>query len=157
MAYCDGHCTCGKEFHLKLIKNIRRYEGMRKLPYLDSATPPRITIGIGRNLTDTGISEDEAMFLLLNDLKKAKRFLHTFSWFANLNDDRKIIVINMVINLGLKGFTTFKHMLSALSKGDYRSAADEMEDSLWAKQVGYRAKELAEGMRNGKLVERKTG
>ena len=41
------------------------------MSYKCTANPPRDTIGVGRNLNDVGISEEEAMFLLDNDIKKS--------------------------------------------------------------------------------------
>jgi hypothetical protein len=54
----------------KLVDELIRDEGLRLRPYMDSATPPRITIGVGRNLSDVGISKDEAFRMLHNDLER---------------------------------------------------------------------------------------
>ena len=43
----------------KLIKMLRHHEGVRHKPYYDTATPPKLTIGVGRNLDDNGLSDDE--------------------------------------------------------------------------------------------------
>jgi lysozyme len=52
----------------------------------------------------------------------------------------------MIFNLGLPRFLGFKKMIQALCEDDYAEAAEQMLDSLWSKQVGKRAKVLAEIM-----------
>ena len=37
-----------------------------------------------------------------------------------------------------------KKMLTAMARGDWKAASDEMMDSLWARQTSRRAKELAD-------------
>ena len=49
-----------------LIKELTRDEGMRLMPYRD--TVGKLTIGVGRNLDDVGISLDEANMLLTNGI-----------------------------------------------------------------------------------------
>jgi len=49
-----------------LRSQIERHEGLRLKPYLDTATPPRLTIGYGRNLDDVGITREEADYMLAN-------------------------------------------------------------------------------------------
>ena len=46
----------------KLLSDLVRDEGLRLRPYAD--TVGKTTIGVGRNLTDVGISHDEALALL---------------------------------------------------------------------------------------------
>lgn len=50
----------------KLIKQLKKHEGVELKPY--KCTSNKLTIGIGRNLEDVGISEHEAEYLLMNDL-----------------------------------------------------------------------------------------
>ena len=54
-----------------LMEDLVRDEGLRLELYQDSVG--KWTIGVGRNLDDVGISEDEAMYLLRNDISRAKR------------------------------------------------------------------------------------
>ncbi|BCV03392.1 MAG: hypothetical protein CM15mV66_210 [uncultured marine virus] len=53
----------------------------------------------------------------------------------------------MVYQMGEGGVSKFKGMLSALRKGKYTDASDEMIDSLWYRQTPNRASELALTMR----------
>ena len=56
-----------------LRSELRRDEGVRLKPYRD--TVGKITIGVGRNLTDVGITPDEADVLLDHDIAAAIGYL----------------------------------------------------------------------------------
>lgn len=117
------------------------------MPY--RCTSGKLTIGIGRNLDDNGITEQEAMILLHNDIVRVKNQLSHLPEYLNLDEVRRTVLANMCFNLGIGGLRTFKKMLSALDHGDYDKAADEMLESKWAHQVGKRAVRLARQMRTG--------
>lgn len=131
----------------KLKEQLIRHEGMRLKPY--RCTANKTTIGVGRNLDDVGISEDEAMLLLENDIKKIKEQAEKLPWFLKLNEARQNVVLNMIFNLGLNGFLKFKETIHYLESGQYDQAAIEMLESKWADQVGERAKELSKIMFSG--------
>jgi lysozyme len=115
------------------------------VPYMD--TTGHLTIGVGHNLSKP-ISHRAAMLILEDDIADAKNdCLHAFPWFVELNEQRQAVIINMCFNLGLSRLKKFAGMLKAIELGDYDKAADEMLDSLWTKQVGKRAVELAAIMR----------
>lgn len=136
---------------MSLIEQLIRHEGLRLRPYID--TVGKLTIGVGRNLTDIGISEDEAMLLLRNDLLSAENVLrYQLPWVSQLDQQRLNVLINMTFNLGIQGLLKFRHTLEAVRQGDWNAAADQMLSGLWARQVKGRAVELAETMRTG--VER---
>lgn len=127
-------------------ERIKQHEGFRGKPY--RCTAGKLTIGYGRNIEDNGITEAEASFLLDNDLKRCEaECRQAFSWFDNLDDIRQGVIVEMDFNLGLKKFLSFKKMLAACEKKDYELATREMLDSLWARQVGQRAKILADLMK----------
>ena len=56
-----------------LEEQLIRHEGYRQFPYLCSAG--KSTVAIGRNLDDRGISEEEAKYLLHNDITICKQEL----------------------------------------------------------------------------------
>jgi len=58
------------------------------------------------------------------------------------------IITNMAFNLGRTKLREFKDMLKAIKNKDYETASLEMMDSNWSAQVGDRAVNLAERMRN---------
>ena len=52
----------------KVIAMLRKHEGMRNYPY--KCSEGFLTLGIGRNLETNGITEDEAIYLLENDIER---------------------------------------------------------------------------------------
>ena len=123
-------------------------EGSRLRPYTD--TVGKITIGIGRNLSDVGISKDEQDLMFQNDVFRADAIARDlFPTFDDLTDNRKAVLCNMAFNLGKGSLSSFVLMISAVNQGDYATAADRMLKSLWAIQVGGRATRLSNLMRSG--------
>src|SRR5690348_16461408 len=105
-------------------------EGLRLKPYTD--TVGKITIGVGRNLTDRGISRDEAMAMLEHDIDEAEAWLlRQCPWALPLDPPRYAVLVNMRFNLGPSRFLGFARMLTAVQVGDYARAADEMIESRW--------------------------
>jgi len=136
-----------KEFVRKMLV---RHEGLRLKPYRCSAG--KLTIGVGRNIEDNGISEEEAYLMLEHDIDSVIKVLKArYDWFERLNEVRKAVVIDMAFNLGVQGFGAFKKTISLIESGDFEEASYEMLKSKWAVQVGYRAKELSEMMRSGEI------
>lgn len=119
---------------------IRLHEGYRRHPYQCSAG--KATIGIGRNLDDVGIDEDEASYLMGRDIERAIQHLRLEPYWLVLSPVRQAVLIDMVFNLGWSRFSKFRKFRDALARGDYRAAADEMVDSHWYRQVGNRSKRL---------------
>lgn len=123
-------------------------EGNKAKPYTD--TVGKLTIGVGRNLTDRGLSPDEVNYLLNNDIniatQDAKKLVPGFD---KLDDVRQEVLVNMAFNLGLARLSGFKKFLAAVNAGDFSRASVEMLDSVWAKQVGARAIRLSNAMRTG--------
>lgn len=135
----------------ELTDDLKRDEGMVLHAYTDSLG--FITIGIGRLIDERrggGISEDEAEYLLRNDIARVVKNLDFYlPWWKLLSEPRQRVLANMCFNLGIAGLLTFKRTLAAVKEGRYSDAADGMLQSKWAKQVGNRAKRLAEVMRTG--------
>lgn len=132
----------------KLIKQLKKHEGVELKPY--KCTSNKLTIGIGRNLEDVGISEHEAEYLLMNDLDTYMTAAKTYDWYNGLNDARKAVIVNMLFNMGQTNFNKFLKMKQALDVGDHAEAAKQMLDSRWAKQVKGRSAELSKQMETGK-------
>lgn len=127
---------------------LKKHEGRRLKPYV--CTAGKLTIGFGRNLDDVGISIDEAEFMLDNDIKRTLAECRSnFTWFNGLSENRQAVVASMVFNMGLARFKVFARTIAHIEAGYYEDAAREMLDSKWASQVGHRAVELAQLMREG--------
>lgn len=127
---------------------IKKHEGIRLKPYKD--TVGKWTIGIGRNLDDVGITEEEAMYLFRGDLSRVVDALRAgFDWFEQLSEVRQAVLIDMCFNLGINGLSKFRMMLGHCANGEFSAASVEMLNSRWAGQVGGRAIELAAMMEIG--------
>lgn len=126
---------------------LLKHEGLRLKPYKD--TVGKLTIGVGRNLDDVGISKEEAMILLDNDIIKAKALLYKNLPFAErLPVDVQDVLVDMTFNMGIGGLLQFKTFLSLLSVGKYDEASIAMLQSKWAIQVKGRAVELSDIIKN---------
>lgn len=123
-----------------------RDEGLKLKPYRD--TVGKLTIGVGRNLDDVGISEAEAATLLESDIARTAKALDlNLPWWTTLSEERQRVLLNMAFNMGIAGLLGFKNTLAAIQAGKYEDAAKEMLTSKWAAQVGNRAQRLAQMMR----------
>jgi len=134
--------------HALLRSDLIRHEGKRSFPYLDSVG--KTTIGIGHNLDDLGLSDEQIASLLSGDIDIAEQALDniTLDW-RFFSEDRKLVILNMAFNLGETRLRTFRKMWAALGQKDWDEAANQMVDSKWYGQVGKRAVELVSRMRNG--------
>jgi len=130
------------------LERIKEKEGFS--PYIYKCPAGKLTIGYGTNLEDRGISKAEAQMLVLNDLQRAITSLQNiFEGWEFFSAKRKVALIDMVYNLGVAGFCKFKNMILAIKKEDWDKAAKCAMDSLYAKQVGVRAKENAKWLKEG--------
>lgn len=137
-----------EELHSAVKRSVLHHEGRSKFPYTD--TRGNITIGIGYNLSDRGVSDKWINEQYEEDVQYFySKLFNDFDWFNRLNNDRKVVLIDMIFNLGYKNFLSFKRLISALSRDDYKEAAHEMLESKWAHQVKNRANELANAMLTG--------
>ena len=111
------------------------------------------TIGVGHLIDERkggSISHKISMLILADDIaEKLGQCDRAFDWFDDLNETRKIVILNMVFNMGLGNFKDFKKTISYIEDGDYDEASVEMLDSKWSNQVGSRATELSTMMKNG--------
>lgn len=120
----------------------------RHIVYRDSVD--KATIGYGRNVDDKGLSEQEALDMLLNDINDSMASCRRlFSNFDLLDDIRQEVLIDMVFNLGETGLSRFNNMRKSVEILDFKAAAEHMLDSLWARQVKGRATRLANMMITG--------
>lgn len=132
----------------KLKDELTRDEGLRKNVY--KCTAGKLTIGVGRNLEDNGLSEDEIALMLENDIRNCEKQLFAYiPVFKFLNEVRQRVLLNMCFNMGIGTLRRFKRMVAALEKRDYAAAKREMLDSRWARQVGSRSARLARQMEDG--------
>ena len=127
----------------QLKKDLIRDEDKVKLPYED--TVGKITIGVGRNLTDVGLSDDEIDFLLDNDIKRVIGELDkAFPWWLDLPENARLFMANLCFNLGLPKFRKFTTTLKLIERRQFKAAAKAFrENKRYFAQVGQRAERLA--------------
>jgi lysozyme len=131
-----------------MVRQLRLHEGERLKPY--RCTAGKLTIGVGRNLEDRGITAAESAYLLCNDIMAMEtELVRALPWVTQLNEVRQRVLVDMAFNLGVVGLLNFKRTLAAIQAGQYQQAATMMLDSKWAGQVGQRAERLARMMATG--------
>ena len=124
-----------------LIKN----EGMELKPY--QCTSDKTTIGVGRNLTDNGITVQEAEMLLANDMDGVFADLdRNIPFWQSMPYNVRLVLADMCFCLGINRLQKFTKMLEAMEERDFELAGEELLDSTYAVQVKGRAD------RNYKLV-----
>jgi len=128
---------------MKSEKLIKIHEGKTNVPYRD--TVGILTVGYGRNL-EKGLSDNIIDALFSEDMVDVRADCLKFDWYHNLSPVRQAVIENMLFNLGLTRFRKFNNMLRAVSISDFETASEEMLDSKWARQVGYRADQLSSMM-----------
>ena len=130
-------------FYDKLTEQLKKHEGLRLYPY--RCTAGKLTIGVGRNLDDKGISEEEANELLQDDIYDVEIQLdEQLPWWRDKPENVQLVLADMCFNLGINGLLTFDKFLHAIRLNFIETAQIEMMDSLWATQVGTRANDLRE-------------
>lgn len=123
----------------------------RHYPYTD--TVGKTTVGWGRNLTDRGLSEDEAQLMLENDVVIAiGELVARFPWFEHLDEVRQGALVNLCFNMGSARLAKFHTTLGFLRAGNYENASISLLQSKYADQVGNRALRVAEQIRSGQWV-----
>lgn len=130
------------EFSKMALALIEHHEGRRAFPYYDSVG--KISIGIGRNLADRGLSDDEISLLFLNDMRLSRQICQQlFVNFDSIAPTRQAALLSMAFNLGAPRLGKFHNMRAAIAADDWRLAAAEALDSKWARQLPARAAEIA--------------
>ena len=121
-----------------LLEQLKDFEGLELKAY--QCTAGKTTIGLGRNLDDYGITEEEAYYLAKNNINELEDELdRAIPWWRQLDDARQRALINLSYNVGTTTLLKFKKTLQYLEDGSYEEAAKEVLDSRWADQVGRRA------------------
>ena len=137
-----------------LKKELVRDEGVVLHAYQDHLG--YWTLGVGRLIDERkggGISHEEAMYLLGNDISRVEQELsRRLDWWDGLDDARQRALCNMAFQLGVNGLMQFKNMLRALSEAQWDRARAEALNSLWARQTPNRAARVANMLAYGDRV-----
>ena len=149
---------------MKINDYIKHWEGFSNKYYFCPSN--KLTIGYGRNVTDNPISYDEYIMLFpllsrseamiaiaiegISEYQSAKLLagfvvseikylMRKYRWFRELSYYRRMVILDMIYNLGLSDFRKFKKMIKALKGRKYDEASNEIIDSKYYIQVGERA------------------
>jgi len=123
------------------LEIIKEHEGFRQYPYKCSAN--KTTIGYGHNLDDRGISKKIAEMIFKEDINVAiDDVFEIFPDFHKFTENQKIVLVDMMFNLGIIRFRKFRKMIRAIKKGDWKKAIIEMRNSRWYSQVTNRVEDL---------------
>ena len=131
---------------LELLSSIRKHEGFRSKVYKD--TLDFDTIGYGFAVKDLVLDEDIANIILQRKLEALIRSIEfKFSWYADLPNAVKDVVIEMCYQLGVTGFSKFRKTIKHLENEEWELGASEMLISRWNEQTPLRAKALSDRVR----------
>ena len=132
---------------MALLERIKHHEGFRSRPY--KCSQGHLTVGYGAAIKDLELDEDIAEMILIRQIdKRTKQIIKKFPWWKSAEDDVKDVVVEMVFQIGLSGFSKFKLTISHLENKRYGKASAEMLLSKWAKQTPNRALELSNIIKN---------
>jgi lysozyme len=143
----------------KLLASVKKHEGYKNTVYLDTLN--KRTVGVGHLCVEDFWEDDKEyeekflMTILEHDLQSAVKSAEDLidncpsGNKANISDDAKIIIIEMIFQLGKTGVSKFRNMWKALQQDppQYDVASIEMLDSRWAKQTPNRAQEMSDHMK----------
>lgn len=133
---------------MNITELLKKHEGYRQFPY--HCTAGKLTIGIGFNLDDVGLSEDESELILAHRIGKLKtKLAASLPFFPKLDEVRQACLLDMAYQMGVKGLLKFETTLALVQHQRYDNAAKHMLDSKWARQTPNRAQRIAEMMRTG--------
>ena len=133
-------------------KLIKKHEGFKDRVYVDTMGVP--TGGWGHAFLHHSwlptyiwdlifdVDFDEAR-------RTAERLMVEYEIPVDIGLPRKIVLVDMAFNLGYDKLRKFRGMFGCLKNKDYEGAAEHMEGSLWASQVGSHAIELSKIMKDG--------
>jgi len=138
----------------KLLESVKKHEGYRNKVYLDTLN--KRTVGVGHLCVEDFWEDDKEydekflMTILEHDLQTAIKSAEKLCEGLKISDDAKILIIEMIFQLGGNGVSKFRKMWQALQQDppDYAEASVQMLDSRWAKQTPNRANEMADHMKH---------
>ena len=131
----------------RMREQLILHEGLKLTPY--RCTSDKLTIGVGRNLDDRGISEETAMQMLDEDINIVHgELLKLFPSFSDMPEIVQESLVDLAVNMGTPTLMKFKATVAALNSQQWAIAADELLDSRYARQVGQRAQTIADNIRS---------
>jgi len=127
----------------KAQKMLVRDEGLRLQPY--RCTSGKLTLGVGRNLDDVGITKTTAYQMLDEDITAAASACITIfggQVWQTWSENRRLGWINLAFNLGEAGLVGFRNTLKAARGGNWIEVERHLKASKWYRQVGSRSERV---------------
>jgi GH24 family phage-related lysozyme (muramidase) len=142
----------------RLMARIKKEEGFRPESYWDDAPGGgggQHTWGFGTVAPGPGaiIDEETAAVELEGEIWNAIGDYRT-AFPADppgLTEARHESLVDMLFNLGLTRFLTFKNTIDDIRRGEWGTAADRLRGSLWYKQVKGRARRIVREFDTGEF------
>lgn len=128
---------------------VEKHEGRRQHVY--KCTAGKLTVGVGHNLEAKAMPDCVIDLLFACDLDDAEKDCKQYKYFAGLNQVRQAALIDMSFQLGRSRLAAFKKMHAHLKAEDYKGAARECLNSLYATQTPRRAQTIADLLDRGTI------
>jgi len=139
----------------RLREELKIDEGCKYEIYLDHLGLP--TFGIGHLVTDQDQEYQKEVGTLVDEIRVNEVFeqdVHItigeckklFDDWDKLPEEVRLILANMMFNMGRPRLSKFKKMIQAIRDGNWLEAGYQMKDSRWYKQVTNRADRLISRM-----------
>jgi len=139
----------------RLREELKIDEGCKYEIYLDHLGLP--TFGIGHLVTDQDQEYQKEVGTLVDEIRVNEVFeqdVHItigeckklFDDWDKLPEEVRLILANMMFNMGRPRLSKFKKMIQAIHDGNWLEAGYQMKDSRWYKQVTNRADRLISRM-----------
>lgn len=141
--------------HFEQIKaHLEHEEGRVEYAYQDNLG--YWTIGVGRLIDKRKggrLSDPEIDLLLANDIKAKMQAIEEWPAWQAVKDDpaRSAALLSMAFQLGIEGLAEFKNSLQLIANKQWQAAANNLLQSLWAKQTPNRAKRVTQMIATGIL------
>ena len=131
--------------------SVKLHEGFRDEPYPDPLTGGKpFTFGYGF----TYIKKSEAERMLRERLiERAKELYVKIECFITLPSPVQEVLLEMSLQLGVKGLLRFKKMLRAVKERRFDDAALEIKNSLLYKQTPNRVRDYMLKISEGAIVD----
>jgi len=133
-----------KPDELKRLKAMLEHdEGLRLKPY--HCTAGKLTIGVGRNIEDVGISKTTAYQMLEEDIERCERSCRAIfgaELWNSWGPVRRMGWLNFAFQLGPAGMLGVRNTLRAAIAQDWKRVEENLKLSRWIKQTPQRAERV---------------
>lgn len=132
---------------------LTRDEDLKRLAYDDATSQTlrvlpsggKVTIGIGRNLSDKPLSDAVITLMFAEDAQEAEDaciVIFGKPLWASWSDNRRLGWLNMAFNLGQGRLSNFVNTVKFARIGEWKQVEANLKDSRWYRQVGSRAERV---------------